>query len=230
MISDPNPFAEKEIAEEWMVFIENNEEALYLNEIFPAIKQWGAKQEGKLLDVGCGQGNIVQQMTPDGAIQYYGVEPSSYLLSRALELYSKCEWCTFHQGSFAALPYTDHFFGAGMSINVLSHVSDLGTSIAEMFRVLKSGSSVLLISLNPEQNLFWNNHYRSTIKIDGGIMGTVITEKSSLHRNTFYPHTSNDWKMALKDNKLKVVERKTYGRIDASTEGIFVAIECVVQS
>jgi len=225
-----NPFEEQAIAYEWMNFIENTDESLYVDEIFPAIAAWGRRQKGVLIDVGCGQGNAVHQLVDNETIQYWGIEPSPHLLDRAQELFSRYSWCTFECGSFSALPHTDNFFDAGMSINVLSHVSDINASIMELVRVLKVGASVFIVSLNPEQNDFWKERYCNAVKIDNGIMGTVVTEKSLLHRNTLYPHSPAEWERALQSNKLEIIDRKTYGQMSASSEGIFVALECLVRA
>lgn len=221
-----NPFVEQVIAQEWIAFIEKNTEPFYTNELFPYLYKWSTEQKGRVIDIGCGQGNTLAQLHPHSFSKYVGVEPSPHLLRRAQELYGKEAGVQFKYGYAEALPCFDAEYNAALSINVFSHVADLQLALHELSRVLLPEALVLIVSLNPEMEMFWRDQYKNQSRIAGGIVGDVITAQHVLHMNTYYPHSNKAWERGLQETYLEPITSTTMGATDTGV-GVFKVWECI---
>lgn len=97
---------------------------------------------GRVLDVGCGVGQVVARLERRG-FEAYGVDVSEPNVKRAREA---CPRCQIYDGK--CLPFPDnHFAGAG-AFNVLEHVEEPEAFIAELVRVAAPGGRVVISSPN----------------------------------------------------------------------------------
>ncbi|MCP5516397.1 MAG: methyltransferase domain-containing protein [Verrucomicrobiales bacterium] len=100
------------------------------------------RQGGRLLDVGCGVGQVLRRWQENG-FEAHGVEVSEPSVRRARESGLNCQP---YDGR--ALPFPDgHFAGAG-ALNVLEHVEAPEAFIPELVRVVEPGGRVVISSPN----------------------------------------------------------------------------------
>ncbi len=97
---------------------------------------------GKVLDIGCGVGQVVARLVEDG-FEAHGVDVSEPSIARARKF---CERCQVYDGQ--RLPYPDRHFDSAGALNVLEHVEHPEAFIEEMVRVVAPGGKVVLSSPN----------------------------------------------------------------------------------
>ena len=96
----------------------------------------------RVLDVGCGAGQVVGRLTEAG-FEAHGVDVSEPNIERARKFSDRC---VFYDGEH--LPYEDnHFDGVG-ALNVLEHVEQPEAFIVELVRVLKPAGRLVISSPN----------------------------------------------------------------------------------
>jgi SAM-dependent methyltransferase len=96
----------------------------------------------RVLDVGCGAGQVVGRLTQAG-YEAYGVDVSEPSIQRARQF---SERCLLYDGS--RLPFPDNHFAAAGALNVLEHVEQAEAFIQEVVRVVQPGGKVVLSSPN----------------------------------------------------------------------------------
>ena len=96
----------------------------------------------KILDVGCGVGQVVQRLIELGH-EAYGVEISEPNIAKAKEVSPLCQ---LYDG--VTLPFNDDTFDSAGALNVLEHVEQPETFITELVRVVKPGGRIILSSPN----------------------------------------------------------------------------------
>jgi SAM-dependent methyltransferase len=96
----------------------------------------------KVLDIGCGVGQVVARLTEAGA-EAYGVDVSEPNIERARKFSQRCQ---LYDGK--KLPFADQFFAHVGALNVLEHVDQPENFISEMVRVTKIGGRIVLSSPN----------------------------------------------------------------------------------
>jgi SAM-dependent methyltransferase len=96
----------------------------------------------KVLDIGCGVGQVVARLTEAGA-EAYGVDVSEPNIQRARKFSQRCQ---LYDGK--KLPFPDQFFAHAGSLNVLEHVEEPENFISEMVRVTQIGGRIVLSSPN----------------------------------------------------------------------------------
>lgn len=121
--------------------------AKYIDTLLP--RQPGAK----VLDVGCGVGQVVARLTQAGA-EAYGVDVSEPNIARALKFSDRCQ---LYDGK--RLPFADGFFNSVGSLNVLEHVEEPELFIRELVRVVEPGGKIVLSSPNFFRVLGWHDYH-----------------------------------------------------------------------
>jgi 2-polyprenyl-6-hydroxyphenyl methylase/3-demethylubiquinone-9 3-methyltransferase len=92
--------------------------------------------EGRVLDLGCGDGTLAARMAAQGAV-VTGVDPSAAAIQRAREAHPDMTWALPSEDG--RLPVADASFDVVTCVNVLQHVADTQTLMSEARRVLVSG-------------------------------------------------------------------------------------------
>ena len=97
---------------------------------------------GRVLDVGCGAGQVVARLTEAG-FEAHGVDVSEPSIARARQF---CPRCLVYDGT--TLPYPDKHFASAGALNVLEHVEQPEAFILELVRVVQPGGKVIISSPN----------------------------------------------------------------------------------
>jgi SAM-dependent methyltransferase len=99
------------------------------------------KSDGRLLDIGCGEGYFLQYA--EKYYETYGMDVSNYCISEASQRTKKTK---LFLGSIAHIDYGNEFFDIITCFDILEHLDDLETAVLECRRVLKS-RGVLVIRI-----------------------------------------------------------------------------------
>jgi SAM-dependent methyltransferase len=108
---------------------------------------------GKILDIGCGVGQVVRRLQAAG-YDAHGVEVSAANLAKARQFTDRCQ---IYDGRH--LPFPDPIFSAAGALNVLEHVEKPEAFIAEMVRVVVPGGRIVLSSPNFFRVLGWRDYH-----------------------------------------------------------------------
>jgi SAM-dependent methyltransferase len=122
------------------------------------IKHYGIKPGDKILDVGCGKGFQLYELTQlCPGVNVYGIDVSSYAIENSKEEVKDC----LQVGSATSLPYQDGEFDFVFSINTLHnlHCHDLDKALREIERVGKKNKYICVESYRTEEEkanlLYW---------------------------------------------------------------------------
>ncbi|MBU6399779.1 MAG: methyltransferase domain-containing protein [Verrucomicrobia bacterium] len=110
--------------------------AKYADALFPE------KAGGRVLDVGCGVGQVVGRLDAAG-FEAYGVEVSEPNVERARKVSGRCQ---VYDGKH--LPFADRYFASVGALNVLEHVEAPEDFIVELARVTEPGGRLVVSSPN----------------------------------------------------------------------------------
>lgn len=108
---------------------------------------------GKILDAGCGTGQVVAALDAMG-FETYGIEVSEPNIHIAQSVSCRC---SLYDGR--SIPFDECFFDAVGSFNVLEHVVEPEAYLRELVRVLKPGGTLVLSSPNFLRVLGWRDYH-----------------------------------------------------------------------
>lgn len=100
------------------------------------------KPGARVLDVGCGVGQVVARLTEAG-FEAHGVDVSGPNIERARKFSERCQ---LYDGK--KLPFPDQHFASAGALNVLEHVDEPESFITELARVVEVGGRIVLSSPN----------------------------------------------------------------------------------
>ncbi|MDH7503463.1 MAG: class I SAM-dependent methyltransferase [Verrucomicrobiota bacterium] len=112
-----------------------------------------AKPGGRVLDVGCGVGQVVQTLKQAGC-DVCGVDVSEPSIQRARSAGLNC---SVYDGRH--LPYPDAHFDSVGAFNVLEHVEKPEAFLVELVRVAKPGGKVVVSSPNFLRAIGWRDYH-----------------------------------------------------------------------
>lgn len=118
--------------------------SLRLEGFIDLIHRHGIKPNGKILEVGCGQGirtRLMAQHLPQA--QVMGIDRSDELLEKARTFQNPLN-LSFQQANLYELPFPDHTFDFIYARLVFMHLTDPVTALQSLRRVLKPGGRILI--------------------------------------------------------------------------------------
>ena len=138
----------------------------------------------KILDVGCGGGFLAEAFASDGA-DVYGLDLSPSSVQTARDHSANRGLCLHVvSGRAECLPYASRVFDAVVLADVLEHLEDFKTAIAESSRVLRQGGFLLYETVNRT----WLSR-----------IGAIWTLEYVLRK---IPRHSHDWRLFIKPREL----------------------------
>ncbi|MEZ4800051.1 MAG: class I SAM-dependent methyltransferase [Flavobacteriales bacterium] len=114
------------------------------------------KQDGNYLDIGCGTGNYTIALHQNG-LNIDGIEPSDLMRQEAQSRSNKIKWT---KGIAELLPFDNNSYDGVLATLTIHHWENLNMAFAEIVRVLKPGSRVVIFTSTSEQMQgYWLNHF-----------------------------------------------------------------------
>ena len=221
-MKESNPFEEENIAVQWISSVEGERGLMRDNKIYPSLQKWFEKtSKGVVVDIGSGQG--ICSLKISGYSRYIGVEPSSFLVARAKELYSSPER-DFLEGDAYALPLLGTGCDNAFSINVWFHLENLQKASEELARVLKRGGKFFIHTADGDALDFWKACYINPQIQGKKMIGEVKVPVNNLSVNTFYMYDNAEVFSALEKAGLKILNVTKLG-LPEKEKPIFIAIE-----
>jgi ubiquinone/menaquinone biosynthesis C-methylase UbiE len=101
------------------------------------------------LDAGCGDGRYLRALDPELPQRIAGVDISERILETAQAAIPRAE---LRQGNLEALPFDDASFDLVLCTQVIEHVLDAASGVAELVRVLQP-EGTLVISTDNKRNV-----------------------------------------------------------------------------
>jgi len=117
-------------------------------------------QETAILDFGCGTGNYLDRLQRAHGARCCGVEPAEGMRARAVEKNAALE---VRSGDHRSVPFSGDTFDFAYMTDVIHHVPDLSVMFRELWRVLKSGGLLCVVTESHEQiqSRFYNEYFPS---------------------------------------------------------------------
>lgn len=122
------------------------------------LERYVAGPEARVLDAGCGTGGTMKELAggtasvAGGGARLCGCDCSPHALSFCRQR----GFTDLAAGDLLALPYADDSFRAVISCDVLEHLSDDRTGLAEMTRVLQPDGKLIITV--PAHRFLWSEH------------------------------------------------------------------------
>ena len=117
-------------------------------------------QETAILDFGCGTGNYLDRLQRAHGARCCGVEPAEGMRARAVEKNAALE---VRSGDHRSVPFSGDTFDFAYMTDVIHHVPDLSVMFRELWRVLKPGGLLCVVTESHEQieRRFYNVYFPS---------------------------------------------------------------------
>jgi ubiquinone/menaquinone biosynthesis C-methylase UbiE len=145
-------------------YVELRASPAYVDPVTEAVVELGSLRGCRVLDVGCGPGSVLNQLTHAFEVEGVGIDASSKMIDVARREAPETE---FHVGRAERLPFGDQSFDAVISRLVVHHL-DRRRAFTEMRRVLRRGGRIVLTTTDPGAfGSFWlEAYFPSYVKIE----------------------------------------------------------------
>lgn len=130
----------------WKSTFTDGADVEYEEEILPLVAS-ELSGYSRVLEIGCGEGQVARRLAHAGARQVIGLDPSSGQLSFART--APHEKVRYVQGAGEALPFSSHSIDAVLCCLSIEHANDVDAVLGEVARVLRQGGRFLLLVNHP---------------------------------------------------------------------------------
>lgn len=100
-------------------------------------------QGGKVLDVGCGPGVMVEDLTSRG-FEYWGVDAAPSMIEECHKNFAQYTQAHFAVGNATHIDFPGETFDTVICMGVIDHIKDYELAISEMLRVIKPNGTLLI--------------------------------------------------------------------------------------
>lgn len=212
---------DEQTAQDWIKAVERSGKSFRDDYIYPKLNSLICKYSPQsILDIGCGQGICSEKINLKN-VKYTGIEPSSFLLDRAKQLYVDKN---FLIGNAYALPVSNCSFDIAFSILVFHLLSDIETAVTELSRVLSKNGHFLIVTANPDSYSAWEAMY-SNKKLTGKKLEGTMQLGDALSHDILYLHTFNEFKKAFQSAGLEIEQTETFLTSKDSNLNLLILIQ-----
>ena len=120
----------------------------------------------RVLDIGCGDGRILNKLVAQYRVRGFGADISSNQLRENLK--NNPFGHSYYHADAEKLPFQDNTFDFVICLDVLEHLSSPRECISEICRTLKQGGKALVYAISKKDRYTWHWFLR---KISGGRLG-----------------------------------------------------------
>jgi SAM-dependent methyltransferase len=122
-------------ADWWQDGFTEGADAEYVEQILPLAARW-LEGAHRVLDVGCGEGQVARLAVAGGATTVVGIDPT---WAQVLVATERGGGPAYARAGAAALPFAEGAFDHVVACLVFEHIRDVDAAIAEVARVLRAG-------------------------------------------------------------------------------------------
>jgi len=138
------------------------------------VKALAFEKGEKILDLGCGSGYYVKYLVDKGA-EAYGIDLSGEYIKQA-KSYVSSDRANFKIASAINVPFRNEYFDKVLMTEVIEHVPNNKKALKEVRRVLKTGGSAVITTIN--RNSYMNIAYGLKRIVRGYKFNEHVTEFS----------------------------------------------------
>jgi SAM-dependent methyltransferase len=121
------------------------------------------KPGGRILDVACGPGVLVEQMLSRGC-EFWGVDGSQRMIGQCYKNFPGRDGTHFAVSNATSLPFEDGFFDAVTCLGVIDRIQNYALAMQEMARVLKEdGTLIVAVGNLLSPGALWRNYFYSPL-------------------------------------------------------------------
>jgi ubiquinone/menaquinone biosynthesis C-methylase UbiE len=129
----------------------------YVDPLTEAVVELGDLRGRRVLDVGCGPGTVLAQLTRALGVDGVGLDASSKMIETARR--EAPDLAELHVGRAEALPFADDSFDAALMRLVVHHL-DRPKAFVELLRVLRPAGRLVITTTDPDAfGAFWMAPY-----------------------------------------------------------------------
>lgn len=103
--------------------------------------------KGKVLDIGCGPGIMVKELT-DLGYEFWGLDASPNVIEQCKKRFGTMDSVYFSTGDATKLEFPDDFFNLVICMGVIDRIEKYELAIKEMLRVVKKDREVIIVFPN----------------------------------------------------------------------------------
>jgi demethylmenaquinone methyltransferase/2-methoxy-6-polyprenyl-1,4-benzoquinol methylase len=165
---------------------------------------------GRVLDVGCGTGDLTLELSRRGVRLAVGLDPVPAMLGAAqAKLARRGVEAALIEGDGLRLPFPDSSFECVVSAFVMRNVPDLPAALRESYRVLRPGGRIGILELTPMQVPVLRELFRLYFHRVVPLVGGLISGEPAAYK--YLPSSVDRFPTA--DQLSAMMDRAGFGRV-----------------